>query len=436
MPVASVVSPAVPPPGPPRQGKRPRWLIFVLLGLLVLIGGVGTYLAFFRSAPPPEQPAAPVTQAPLPAPPPAPLVPSVPATTAAERDRIRYGDISTLQSMLKLYAADNGARYPVSPLPLVLGGESSKSLSSAGFAQGAQGTTYLGEVPQNPEPGGAPYLYESADGVSYSLSFSLEEGAGGLSAGDHQAGPAGIDQVAATAPPAGSPPGTPRTTTPPAATVDTDQDGLTDAEEPLLGADPSKIDTDGDTYSDGLEVASGFNPAAGSGARLETSSALGTYQSSRFGYTVRYPKAWLARATDTEGSEVVFTGADATEFMEVLVVDNPEHLSAAAWYAKQVTGLASSEVPTVTLGTSTWAQSLDGLNAYLATDRYIITLSYNIGTRTQASYYTLFKAMLSLFSVSPETEPATLPGPANVNSNTNSSGSSNPPPGTNTNSSP
>ncbi len=41
---------------------------------------------------------------------------------------------------------------------------------------------------------------------------------------------------------------------------DSDQDGLTDQEEKMLGTDPFNPDTDGDGYSDGKEVSSGYNP--------------------------------------------------------------------------------------------------------------------------------------------------------------------------------
>lgn len=42
--------------------------------------------------------------------------------------------------------------------------------------------------------------------------------------------------------------------------LDSDQDNLTDAEEKTYGTDPYKKDTDGDGYSDGAEVAAGYNP--------------------------------------------------------------------------------------------------------------------------------------------------------------------------------
>jgi YD repeat-containing protein len=45
-----------------------------------------------------------------------------------------------------------------------------------------------------------------------------------------------------------------------AASMDSDRDGLSDAQEVALGTDPFNSDTDGDGFSDGVEVASGSDP--------------------------------------------------------------------------------------------------------------------------------------------------------------------------------
>jgi hypothetical protein len=42
--------------------------------------------------------------------------------------------------------------------------------------------------------------------------------------------------------------------------LDSDQDGLSDEEEKLYGTNPANPDTDGDSYSDGTEVRSGYDP--------------------------------------------------------------------------------------------------------------------------------------------------------------------------------
>ncbi len=42
--------------------------------------------------------------------------------------------------------------------------------------------------------------------------------------------------------------------------IDADQDGLSNEEERLYGTDPNIRDTDGDSYSDGVEIRSGYDP--------------------------------------------------------------------------------------------------------------------------------------------------------------------------------
>jgi hypothetical protein len=379
------------------KSKR-RWLIILLIILLLAIGGVGTYLAFFYKS----NPSQPITNTspnvvsiPEPTPPPSAPQP----LPALERDNIRYQNIIKLQEALGRYAADHQGKYPIVPLPLVLGGDNALVLSSAGFGPQAQNTVYLEPVPKNPTPGGVDYLYDSFDGNSYTISFVLEEGANGLAAGEHKLTPAGIDVNASISQP---PPLTPRQSTPPPPTIDSDNDGLTDATEPLLGADPNKVDTDGDGYSDGLEVNSDYDPVVANSAKLKNSAYISTYTNTRFGYSLLYPKVWTVRATDQETAQTVFSSEEADEFMEVIIVDNPEKLTATAWYAKQGLGLKPEEIPIINSGSLAWATSLDSLNAYLATDRYIITFSYNIGTKTEASFSTLFHVMLRSFNLTSE----------------------------------
>jgi hypothetical protein len=43
-------------------------------------------------------------------------------------------------------------------------------------------------------------------------------------------------------------------------TIDSDCDGLTNAEEKLYGTNPNNIDTDNDSYSDNIEIESGYDP--------------------------------------------------------------------------------------------------------------------------------------------------------------------------------
>lgn len=398
---------------PQPAGKR-KWWLWAVVGLLVVAGGVGTYLTYFAPAPATQTNQEVATPTPTPTPTPAPT-PQPPSETAADRDAKRLSDISSLQTGLAQYASEHSGKYPVALLPLVLGSETTRVLSASGFSAQASDTVYLATVPQNPPTGGADYLYDSPDGTTYTITFRLEVGSGAYSTGDHQASPAGIDAGAA---PAAAPSG-PRTVTPPLTTQDSDHDGLTDAEEPLFGADPARADTDGDGYPDGQEVQSGYDPAVGGGAKLSDSKYFATYENQKFGYTIKYPKVWLAKATDKNAQdEIIFNDTnDPSEFVEVLVTDNTDHETAAAWYAKNApeTGLTDTQVPTLAVGNLTWALSLNGLNAYLATDKYLFTVSYNIGTHTEASYLEVFQTMVKLFQL---TSAGGTPLQLNTNTNT------------------
>lgn len=388
--------------------KSQRWLWVGIGVVLVVILGAATYLYLNqRSTPPPAPPPAvvePVT--PNPEPPPV-ITPTPPVTTPVERDRTRYRDVRNIQTALELYRADNNT-YPVSSSPVVLGTSTSSALSSIGFSVASQGAVYLERVPQNPDPGGIPYQYQSADGSTYVISFSLESGTAGLLLGEHKASPQGFDGVSQLPV---NPPPTVRPVQPPPLGVDSDVDGLSDVEEAVLGTDTKKPDTDGDSYLDGAEVLAGYDPTQGGGALLRNSTQLTTYTNEHFGYEVRIPKDWTTRSAADDESEVIISGGG--EFFEVVVVPNPQHLSAQEWYSKQVPGVTAAEVPTEVLGSATWAVAINGLARYLATDNYIYTVSYNIGTNIEASLYNLYRVFWQSFTLSPAVTPppATTPEP-------------------------
>ena len=78
----------------------------------------------------------------------------------------------------------------------VLGGASAQALSDAGFTAsgGVSGTTFMGQVPSNPTPGGTDYAYtQTQSGVSYTVTFTLENQTGALGQGAHTASPSGIE---------------------------------------------------------------------------------------------------------------------------------------------------------------------------------------------------------------------------------------------------
>lgn len=376
-----------------RGSNKKIWLILLII---LLIAIVGTLVFLFMRSLPDETEITPANNEPKVTETNTTPTPNTPPelVTASERDRVRFRDIREIQAALELYFAES-KQYPLAPLSMVLGTSSSNFLSAAGFSGSPQGVVYLTPVPKNPEPGGSSYLYECLDGSSYSLRFNLEEGTASLGRGDHVATPAGIDEKA---PMPESNTG-PRPVVPPRATTDTDDDGLTDAVEAILGTDINKPDTDNDGYIDGSEVEGGYDPAMGQGALLRDSDKLKPYKNEAFSYQLMYPAGWTVEKINPDNSEILISGG-GTEFMSVLVVGNPDQLTATQWYAKQFPSLKESEVPQFKVGEFVWAMSPDGLIAYLATTNNLITFSYNIGTAEEASYYSLFKAMIRLFSLS------------------------------------
>src|SRR3972149_7370002 len=102
---------------------------------------------------------------------------------------------------------------------------------------------------------------------------------------------------------------------------DTDEDGLTDSEEAVYQTNVNMKDTDGDSYYDGAEVASGFDPAKGGGAKLADSTSIKTYSNPGAGYSAPYPAGWAAGAAGGGGSGVMITSTTG-EFIQISVQEN------------------------------------------------------------------------------------------------------------------
>jgi len=111
------------------------------------------------------------------------------------RDAKRVGDMKQIQTALELYFNDNYV-YPTETTAVTLGATGQLALcggTAPGFKDSC-GTdkVYMGIVPANPTPGGAVYSYLSADGSTYTITFTLEEDTGGYSAGAYTASPDGV----------------------------------------------------------------------------------------------------------------------------------------------------------------------------------------------------------------------------------------------------
>lgn len=385
---------------PIRQPKDPKnlmWL-WVTLGAVVLIGGgIAVYLLFFSGPPVADnQPAPIVNNAPVnvePEPEPTPVV----VTTPAERDRQRYLDVKTLQTALELYFNDRGS-YPIAITELQLGKAGAATLSAAGFSDYPQAPIYLSQLPADPTSGqDVYYKYLSASGSTYQIFFSLEEGISNLTTGPHYLSETGFDGVEV---PDVNPPEREATTSllPPTASLDTDQDGLTDVEEVIYGTAIDNQDSDGDGYTDGSEVVNGYAPAKAESVKLYETEAFTKYANNILGYSFYYPTTWDKQSLAADDGDIIFTSL-TNEFIQVVVQNNPDGLAPEVWYANNVPDLAVVDVPVINIGTIRAARSLDSLNIYFNLGSRLITVSYNLATHSTADYLTTWQAIYKSLSV-------------------------------------
>lgn len=106
------------------------------------------------------------------------------------RDAKRLSDIKQVQTALEIYYTENNS-YPTADT-VILGSAGYACLGAGGFGDIGCASAYMGKLPTNPTPGGANYVYTSADGTVYSITFTLEGKSGNLEAGAHTANQAGI----------------------------------------------------------------------------------------------------------------------------------------------------------------------------------------------------------------------------------------------------
>jgi hypothetical protein len=203
---------------------------------------------------------------------------------------------------------------------------------------------------------------------------------------------------------------------PPTSSADQDQDSLTDTEELLYKTDVAKPDTDGDSYLDGPEVATGYSPIAASGAKLEASGLVKVFSSQIYNYRILYPSPWIVQNAVADGSSVVMT-SDTGEFVSVTIGENSERLSAKQWYMNQAPGIDESKITSVVVGELTGVKSSDELNVYLSNDTAIYIITYSLANHETANFLTTFEMMVRSFRVTGS--PPSINGNTNANTNTN-----------------
>ena len=376
-PGKSTSAPAAPGTAAPVTPGKPRrlvlWIGLGFLGLVLVGAGLALWLlrpGTIEEAPALVPPTTPTSSAQV-----SPEAAAGPQTPSG-RDEVRLQHISNLHTAFEQYRQVN-SRYPEQLQQLI---------------------AYLPNVPV--DPSGSAYPYQpNSDGTSYALQFILESGGTyrdlRLQAGSYNLTPQGV-QVPVQ--PGGElilpEPGA----LPPTATTDTDGDGLTDVEEAQYTTDADVVDTDGDGYVDGVEIRGGFDPLSPGRTALDA-GLVQRYENITQGYSVSYPTGWVTRALDAPQATQVTFSAPNGEFFQVLVEDNPDNLTPAAWYQQQFPSADSASLVPVTIAGQLGVRAPDGLTVYVGSGQRMYVLVYSLGGASQASYAATFTLFQSSFQV-------------------------------------
>ncbi|PIT95195.1 hypothetical protein COT98_00735 [Candidatus Falkowbacteria bacterium CG10_big_fil_rev_8_21_14_0_10_39_9] len=181
----------------------------------------------------------------------------------------------------------------------------------------------------------------------------------------------------------------------PVTATDTDADGLSDAEEALLGTDANAADSDGDQYNDLTELVGLYNPA-GNGKLVDNVNIKKYVNAGK--YNLLYPKNWKLDLVD-KGASVIFTAVDLS-FIQAITQVNDKKLTAKAWYEAE---FGSPVLDSQVVKYNNWegVKSVDGLITYLADQnaKNIYIISYTPVSDKVLSYINIFEAMIRSFTV-------------------------------------
>ena len=220
--------------------------------------------------------------------------------------------------------------------------------------------------------------------------------------------------------------------------LDSDSDGLSDAEELVFGTDLHNPDTDRDGFLDGNEVFHLYNPSANAPVNL-IDSGLVVHANSPSGWSLYVPKNWTVKFDEqNKTGAVIDTGHG--ERMQIRLENNPNRTPLLDWYLSQHPGTISSAIRSIT--TKRGLEGVlgpDRLDAYFAWEDKIWTIKYDLNGQTFINYRTLFEMILNSLQLvgAPQVPTPTmdaLPGPgalvgsaSSTSSNATSSSSEVPP---------
>jgi len=110
--------------------------------------------------------------------------------------------------------------------------------------------------------------------------------------------------------------------------MDSDNDGLNDEEEKVLGTDSQVVDSNNNGYNDLVEINNGYNPVIS--GKLSTNLNLAEYSNKTAGYKILYPKAWSISALNNDAA-TIFTAPD-NSIIQISIQENSDKQGILGWY--------------------------------------------------------------------------------------------------------
>lgn len=173
---------------------------------------------------------------------------------------------------------------------------------------------------------------------------------------------------------------------------DSDKDGLTDAEEKVLGTDPALDDTDRDGYKDGQETNNFYSPKESGAVKLDTLTTLSKYND---GFKFLYPATWTVSKMD-DGS-VKITGENG-ETIYILTQTKNVSDSLETWYLNQAPNISRSDLKYYNTFTKNPAvESPDGFTVFISNNDKVYVLNYNVGLKDQVDFPSIFGIIVNSF---------------------------------------
>ena len=191
-------------------------------------------------------------------------------------------------------------------------------------------------------------------------------------------------------------PEAPKPTFPPGG-LDTDSDGLTDAEESQYGTSSQKPDTDGDRFLDGNEVFHLYNPAATAPGKL-LESGLVRSLSSPSGWVMYVPATWTSTPDETDTSRLTLQSGRGERFA-VSVESNPSTQELGPWVAARVNQPVESLGEFTTKGGLRGVYSADRMQAWLAWGNAVFHITYDLQSQPFLNFRTTLEMMLNSLSL-------------------------------------